>query len=51
MKTYGIKIKKPKLKNVKMPKVNEPKIPKLRFGSKKSNFGRGNDYYTKIFKS
>lgn len=51
MKAYGIKLKKPKLPKVKSIKVNEPKIPKLRFGSKKSNFGRGNDYYTKIFKS
>ena len=50
MKTYGIKLKKPKLNKVKMPTANMPKLPKLRFGSKKSNFGGGDNYYTKIFK-
>lgn len=50
MKSYGIKLKKPKLPKVKFPKLHQPKIPKLRFGGKKSNFGGGDNYYTKIFR-
>lgn len=53
MKTYGTglpKVKKVKITKVKMPKVNQPKMPKLRYGSKKSKFGGGDDYYNRIFK-
>lgn len=53
MKATTIKIPKlPKmaLPKLKQPKVQQPKMPKITFGSKKSNFGGGNNYYTKIFR-
>ena len=45
-------IKQPMLPRVKIPKAKLPtvKTPKIGFGSKKSKFGGGNNYYNKIFK-
>ena len=48
MKTYGTR--QPKLPKIKGVKLKFPKLPKIGFGSKKSKFGGGNDYYNKIFK-
>lgn len=45
-----LKLPKMALPKVKQPKIQQPKLPKLSFGSKKSNFGGGKNYYTNIFK-